>query len=126
MIVRGRELLMTVRGANPGKGMLDLPGGFVDYFESAEEALKRELREELEFSPGQLSFLGTFPNEYTYKGILYNTLDVVFVINVDDSVKFILDKNEIADIVWIDIGNIPYDRIAFKSVKNTLRKFSNG
>ncbi len=126
IIVKDNQLLMTVRSVDPGKGMLDLPGGFVDYHESAEDALKRELQEELGFSPENLSFFGTFPNEYSYKGILYHTVDGVFVIVVDGSAEFCLDKNEIADIVWIDIGNIPYDRIAFKSVKSTLQSFSNG
>ena len=41
------EVLLTTRAFNPAKGMLDLPGGFVDMNETAEEAIIRELKEEL-------------------------------------------------------------------------------
>ena len=40
------ELLLVRRGKEPAKGTLDLPGGFVDMFESGEEAARREVREE--------------------------------------------------------------------------------
>ena len=56
------EVLVAVRARNPGKGLLDLPGGFVDPGESLEVALYRELQEELGFDmAGQLCrYLGSF------------------------------------------------------------------
>ena len=45
------EVLLTTRAFNPAKGMLDLPGGFVDMNETAEEAIIRELKEELNIKP---------------------------------------------------------------------------
>ena len=41
-----KELLVLRRKHNPGKGMLDLPGGFADMHESIEETIKREIKEE--------------------------------------------------------------------------------
>jgi len=41
------EILLTKRGIEPYKNWWDFPGGFVDYNELPEEALKRELHEEL-------------------------------------------------------------------------------
>ncbi|GAM76290.1 molybdopterin-guanine dinucleotide biosynthesis protein mobB [Vibrio ishigakensis] len=40
-------LLVATRAKDPGKGLYDLPGGFVDPDESAEQALERELLEEI-------------------------------------------------------------------------------
>jgi NADH pyrophosphatase NudC (nudix superfamily) len=39
------KIIFVRRGHDPGKGMLDLPGGFVDYNESAEDGMLRELHE---------------------------------------------------------------------------------
>ena len=40
------ELLVATRGKEPAKGTLDLPGGFVDNDENAEEGMVREILEE--------------------------------------------------------------------------------
>lgn len=40
------ELLTVRRKHSPGKGMLDLPGGFADIGETIHEALVREVKEE--------------------------------------------------------------------------------
>ena len=46
-IVEGDRVLVTVRGIEPEKGRMDLPGGFVEVGEHPRDALAREAREEL-------------------------------------------------------------------------------
>src|SRR5215469_13991554 len=41
------KVLMIQRGNEPFKGYWVLPGGFISYFENAEEAIKREALEEV-------------------------------------------------------------------------------
>jgi NADH pyrophosphatase NudC (nudix superfamily) len=43
--VRG-EILVATRAHEPAKGTFDLPGGFIDMDETAEEAVAREIMEE--------------------------------------------------------------------------------
>ena len=43
---RGKEVLLIRRGHEPCKDMLAFPGGFVEYGEDPEDAVKRELLEE--------------------------------------------------------------------------------
>jgi ADP-ribose pyrophosphatase YjhB (NUDIX family) len=46
-IVDGERVLVTVRGIEPEKGRLDLPGSFVEVDEHPRDALTREAQEEL-------------------------------------------------------------------------------
>jgi NAD+ diphosphatase len=62
-------VLLARRADEPKQGLWDLPGGFLDEGETAEEALRRELREEagVEIEPG--AFLGALPDRYGDEGI---------------------------------------------------------
>ena len=63
LIVDDRErLLVTVRTRAPAQGRLDLPGGFVDPGETAEQAVTREIKEELGLDVPQLTYFCTEPN----------------------------------------------------------------
>jgi ADP-ribose pyrophosphatase YjhB (NUDIX family) len=46
-IVRDAKALVTVRGIEPEKGRVDVPGGFLEVGEHPVDGLKREAREEL-------------------------------------------------------------------------------
>ena len=51
-----QELLVCRRGKEPAKGTLDLPGGFSDCFESSEEGVAREVKEETGLEVEHLRF----------------------------------------------------------------------
>ena len=66
------KVLFTVRNVDPDKGKWDLPGGFIDPNETAEEAACREIREELglNLQPSDLKYITTSPNNYLYKNVM--------------------------------------------------------
>lgn len=72
------ELLMVRRRFEPAKGMLDLPGGFVDMGESAEAALRREVKEEVNLDVVESQFVVSLPNTYIYNDLCYFTTDLAF------------------------------------------------
>lgn len=121
----GEEILLTKRNQDPGKGKLDLAGGFVDPNETAEETCKRELMEEMniEIDISQLKIISTQPNIYHYKGIDYNTLDIFYEYEVSEKFDAYLDLNEISNIIWIPTSEINLEDIAFESQKRFFEAY---
>lgn len=125
IIRKGDEILFTVRNNEPRKGMLDFPGGFVDPKESAQAAVIRELKEELnlDIKENQLKLLDTAPNDYLFRDILYRTLDIVFEIKLDLDIQIELDKSEIQEVKWLKKEDINIDLIGFDSMKYVVKKY---
>lgn len=119
------EILFTRRNQEPKKDKLDLPGGFVDPRESAEETCVRELFEEmkLKVDSSQLKYLASLPNVYEYKNILYNTIDLFYEYEITDKVPIQLEISEISEIVWLKKEEINLDEIAFESQRIFFEKY---
>lgn len=117
------EILLVVRKVDPQKGMLDVPGGFVDLDENVEESMKRELIEELGFSPKNLKYYTSYPDEYFYDGVLFPTLILLFVGRVKD--EKIIPHDDISGYKFYKKEEIPFDNIAFEGLKKTLKKYIN-
>ena len=77
------ELLVVRRAKEPAKGTFDLPGGFVDMFETAEEAIVRELKEETGLKISTPEYLFSLPNIYHYSGFDVHTVDMFFHFSID-------------------------------------------
>lgn len=118
------ELLMTRRGVEPALGKLDLPGGFIDPNESAEEALMREVEEELDLVPEHIQYFASFPNEYLFSGTIVYTVDIVFKCKVNDfsNLKF---RDDIVGLEFVHPSKINIDDLPFKSVRNLIKKIQN-
>jgi NAD+ diphosphatase len=118
------KLVLIKRAKEPGKGKLDLPGGFVDPNESAEEALAREVKEELKIDLNEPKYLGSYPNIYKYKDVLYYTCDLFFYCRID-TLPIEFSKTEIEELILKSPLEIPNDKIAFESVKMGLGIFKS-
>lgn len=110
-----KKIVLIKRAKEPSKGKLDLPGGFVDPKESAEEAVIREIKEELKIDLSEPKYLGSYPNVYKYKDVLYHTCDLFFCHKID-AIPTFFNKKEIKELVVINPLEIPYDEVAFESV----------
>jgi len=77
------ELLIVRRAKDPAKGSFDLPGGFVDLCETAEEAIIREVKEETSLQISTPEYLFSLPNIYQYSGFNVHTVDMFFQYKVD-------------------------------------------
>ncbi|UOX32908.1 NUDIX domain-containing protein [Flavobacterium sediminilitoris] len=119
------KILFTVRNVDPDKGKLDLPGGFVDPNENAEEAACREINEELglEIFPNNLRYITTSPNNYLYKNIPYKTMDIFYECSLSSDIISITAKDEIQELIWVNRSEIDLDSIGFVSIRKIIKEF---
>ncbi|WCE32144.1 NUDIX domain-containing protein [Vibrio sp. SCSIO 43137] len=118
----GDEILVATRGREPGKGLWDLPGGFVDPDETLEQAVVRELHEELglELKIDQAEYLASNPNTYPYKGIVYKTNDTFFRIVLDAKPELVA-QDDVESIEWVKLADLDIERFAFTSAKSAIQ-----
>ncbi|MGF1698771.1 NUDIX domain-containing protein [Photobacterium makurazakiensis] len=113
------EILIAIRGQNPGKGMYDFPGGFVDHDESLEQALSRELQEELGYEQAHGKYLGSHPNTYHYKDVTYKTCDSFFHLNLKSKPAF-KAADDVEKVLWLKTKDVNSEYFAFESAKQAL------
>lgn len=116
------ELLFTVRRFDPAKGMLDLPGGFINIGETAEDGIRREVKEELNLVVNDLRFFGTFPNTYQFNGLTYFTIDITFECKVESFTPLKAD-DDVETIRFINPQFINLDEIGLSSPREVIREY---
>ena len=116
------EVLLTTRAFNPAKGMLDLPGGFVDINETAEEAIIREIKEELNICITNPQYLFSLPNEYEFSDVTIHTLDLFFLVKIDDN-TIITTDDDVASAQFFNLKHVNLEHIGLKSIKTAIEKF---
>lgn len=114
--------LFIRRAREPGKGRLGMPGGFVDLGETAEQALAREVREEVGLDLTSPRYLASHPNQYAFAGVTYTTLDLFYTASaVEPDRAIALDAVE--SLVWADPLTVDLQEIAFDSMRDALRQY---
>lgn len=119
---RDGRVLFIRREREPARGKLGMPGGFVDPGESAEDALRREVREEVGLELSDITYLASFPNRYPYAGVMYPTVDLFFTCRAEDVTR-VQALDAVAAIEWRDPAEVAPEEIAFDSMRAALRAY---
>lgn len=84
VIVNEQGQLLSVRRAKePAQGTRDLPGGFCDPGETAEQGVAREVAEETGLVVTHCQYLFSIPNVYPFSGLDVHTTDLFFLCRVE-------------------------------------------
>lgn len=115
------EVLLTRRSVEPFKGQMCLPGGHVDFGETAAEAARRELEEEtgLELEP---SFL--FYSDEILPGLDWHAEVLVFHFAADPDCRLRLNESEVDEAAWAPLPEALEADLAFRH-REVLERFAS-
>jgi ADP-ribose pyrophosphatase YjhB (NUDIX family) len=123
-IVNDRQEMLVVRRAKePAKGTLDLPGGFVDMYETVEEGMRREIKEETGLEVKDIKYLFSSPNVYEYSGMGVHTLDMDFLVRVHGDSVAVKAADDAAEALWIPIHEVNPADFGLTSIRNAVIRF---
>ena len=106
-----KEILLVLRAQDPDKGWWDIPGGYLDWDETLEEATSRELKEEtgLVASPESFKFFNIFSNPNNKPK---NQVVDIYYVSKKFSGNIKIQESEVLEAKWFDLNNLP-DNVAF-------------
>lgn len=111
------EILLGRRANDPFKGTWDIPGGFIEAGETAENALYRELNEELGVQIDSHEYLGSYTDVYESRA----TLAFFYLVRLKPG--GITAADDVTEIKWFSLNQLPPD-IKFPSIYQALAEFA--
>ena len=115
------RLLVERRGREPALGTLDLPGGFADIGETAEQGVAREVREETGLEVTHVEYLFSIPNTYLYSGMSIPTLDMFFRCRVADDAR-LQAGDDASECMWLSPHEINPKAFGLHSIRMGIEK----
>lgn len=105
---QGRILLMK-RGqkARDERGRWDVCGGAIEFGESIDDAINREVMEELCTEPVDIKFLSVYDAHREHDGQKTHWIAIVHAVKVDSSKVKIGEPHKIEEIDWFVAKNLP-------------------
>lgn len=114
-----QEILFVVRAAEPMKGYLDFPGGFVDEDEDFEQSIRREVKEELGINVGELHYLISDYDEYLFQGVNYKVMGASYYGDLPKNVRP-KPLDDVSGVEFYKLEDVPMERLAWKSMPRLL------
>lgn len=118
------EILVAKRANDPAKGTLDLPGGFIDLNETAEEGVCREVLEETGITVNSVNYLFSIPNIYPYSGIIVDTMDLFFECKISENIEM-KAMDDVESLLWMKVDELNPEFFGLSSIKKGIRKIKD-
>lgn len=127
VLFKGNTVLLLRRAIEPGKGMLDIPGGFCDGPETLEAAVARELEEEVGLIPADytdMQFLQSGLDPYAYGGEVLPVLAAIFTARMTSD-KQPVAADDAASAEWVLLSSINLKDVYFPAVRDALARLQS-
>lgn len=119
------RVIVTIRAMDPGKGTLDLPGGFLKLGEDPLKATEREIFEEIGLATEVLDIISTTMCAYPYKEKEYSVLELIYVMKPIPEPTFLVESCEIANVFILSREELleRKDEFVFQSQVEAVRRY---
>ena len=114
--------MVCKRAKDPAKGTLDLPGGFLDMFETAEMGIAREVMEETKLQVTSTEYLFSLPNTYIYSDFEVHTLDLFFKCKVADTTQY-QAMDDAAELYFLPLSKIHPELFGLHSISMGVERY---
>jgi 8-oxo-dGTP diphosphatase len=121
--VKENKIILIKRNLQPEKGKWALPGGYLDWDETAEECAKRELKEETGYN-SEVEFFTVISDPKRDSG--KQNVAIVFSAKLFEKETVFDKNNEVSELKWFDLDKLP-KKLAFdhKKIINKHKKYLN-
>ncbi|MFC1568814.1 NUDIX domain-containing protein [bacterium] len=116
VIHQNQEILFIQRSVPPGIGKWDFPGGFMEIGEHPEQALQREINEEIGAIITHMQLLGFYPDTYDIEESI-PILNMTYLCQIKNLNQ--TDSEEFDEMKWFSISELP-TVFAFQSMQRIL------
>lgn len=120
------QVLLIKRKFEPKKNLWGMVGGFVDINETLEQAILREIKEEvgLQIFADRLLYIDSKIDKYEFEGLEYDTLSAIFsTVLTASEIQNLQPNDDVLEFKFFEKRKIPYSKIAFESTKKILQKY---
>lgn len=118
IVDKNDNILLAKRAYKPKAGYWDVPGGFLEYGEDPEEAVKREIREELNVEIEITQLVGVYSDYYSLTEV--ELVCIYYTAKITSGTP--TPSSDIADCEWFHYDKLPKE-FAFKNNVEALRDF---
>ncbi|MCL6096420.1 MAG: NUDIX hydrolase [Patescibacteria group bacterium] len=112
VIIKDNKVLLIQRGTEPNKGFWGIPGGYVGWDESAEDTVKREVKEETNLDVQKLRLVGVYSSPDRHPKQVINVVYLAEVTNGQ-----LKHGDDALDAKWVNQDELP-DKLAFDHRQN--------
>ncbi|WEG14837.1 NUDIX domain-containing protein [Pullulanibacillus sp. KACC 23026] len=126
IIIKDKRVLLSRAEGYPN--LLFLPGGHIEFGESAKDALKRELMEELGIDCYIGSFLGLIENKWESDGGLNCEINQLFAVESDDLQTGLNPISNEAHLTffWMEVEDLEIKNLQPYPIDRFLQQYTKG
>jgi ADP-ribose pyrophosphatase YjhB (NUDIX family) len=127
-LIKNKNKLLVFQGKDKVKDQIffRLLGGGIEFSEKSDEALEREIKEELNAEIKNLNFIKVLENIFDYEGKDYHELVFVYSAEFVDT-KFydfneidILDSEHQSKAIWVDVDKLKNSNFVPEGIKAVI------